>query len=104
MQLVTQVLGRLMAQILIVYTSIKGLLSTLVNNLHVKFIQVSQNVANLQLLNQLVKIKQSISRLVASLIIQAQLIKVGVIYVLHKLGSLGQQLLTTARQILQRAK
>jgi hypothetical protein len=48
------------------------------------------------------KIKQSISHLVAYLISQVPLIKVGLMLVLHKVGQLGQQLLTTARQILQR--
>ena len=104
MQLVMQVLGQIMVRFLTVYSLIKGLLSTLVNSLHAKFIQVSQSVANLQLLNQLAKIKQSINRLVANLIIQVQLIKAGLIHVVHKAGALGQQLLTTARQILQRVK
>jgi len=53
---------------------------------------------------RLVLIKLSINRLVANLIIQAQLIKVGLTNVLTKLGVHGQQLLTTARQILQRVK
>jgi hypothetical protein len=103
MQLVTQVLGRIMAQCLIVYTLIKGLLSLLVSKLLVSITRVYQSVANLQLLNQLAKVKQSINHLVANLIIQALLIKVGLMNVLHSLGQVGQQLLTTARQTLQRA-
>jgi len=53
--------------------------------------------------NQFAKIKQSISHLVAYLISQVLLIKVGLMLVLHKVGQLGQQLLITVRQILQRA-
>ena len=103
MQLVTQVLGRLMDQCLTVYTLIKGLLLLLASKLRVSITQVYQSVANLQLLNQLAKVKQSINHLVVNLIIQAQLIKVGLMNVAHKLGQVGQQLLITVRQILQRA-
>ena len=53
--------------------------------------------------NQFAKIKQSINRLVAYLTLRVLLIKVEVMLVLHKAGQLGQQLLTTVRQILQRA-
>ena len=102
MQLVTQVLGRLMDQCLTVYTLIKGLLLLLVSKLRVSITQVSQSVANLQLLNHLAKIKQSINHLVANLIIQALLIKVGLMNVLHKVGQVGQQLLIIVRQTLQR--
>ena len=102
MQLVTQVLGRLMDQCLTVYTLIKGLLSLLVSKLRVSITLVFQSVANLQLLNHLAKVKQSINHLVANLIIQAQLIKVGLMNVAHKLGQVGQQLLITVRQTLQR--
>ena len=101
MQIVMQVLGRLMAQFLIVYTLVKGLLFTLVSKLRVSITQVYQSVANLQILNLLAKIKQSINHLVAHLTIQAQLMKVGLMNVLHKVGRVGQQLLTTARQIRQ---
>jgi hypothetical protein len=52
--------------------------------------------------NLFAKIKQSISHLVAYLISQVPSIKVEVMLVLHKVGQLGQQLLTTAHQILQR--
>jgi hypothetical protein len=52
--------------------------------------------------NLFAKIKQSISHLVAYLISQVPLIKVGLILVLHKVGQLGQQLLTIAHQTLQR--
>jgi hypothetical protein len=100
MQLVTQVLGRLMAQCLTVCTLIKEQLSLLANKLRVSITLIYQSVATIS--NPLAQIKQSINRLVANLIIQAQLIKVGLIHVLHKAGDLGQQLLTIAHQILQR--
>jgi hypothetical protein len=100
MPLVTQVLGRLMAQCLTVCTSIKELLLLLVNSLRVKFTLIYQSVATI--FNPLARIKQSINRLVANLTIQVALIKLGLINVLTKVGQLGQQLLTTAHQILQR--
>jgi phage-related protein len=102
MQIVTQVLGRLMARCLTVYTSVKELLFTLVSKLRVSITQVYQSVVNLQILNLLAKIKSSIKPYLAHLIIQAQLMKLGLMNVLHKVGALGQQLLTTVRQILQR--
>jgi hypothetical protein len=52
--------------------------------------------------HQLVALKLSIKRWVAQLTNQVLLIKVGILNVLHKVGQLGQQLLTIARQILQR--
>ena len=55
------------------------------------------------IISQLVKVKQNINHLVAYLISQVLLIKVGLMLVLHKVGQLGQQLLITVRQILQRA-
>ena len=102
MQIVTQVLGRLMAQFLIVYTLVKELLFTLVSKLRVSITQVYQSVANLQILNLLAKIKQSIKPCHAQLTNQVQLMKLGLMNVLQKVGQVGQQLLTTVRQILQR--
>jgi methyl-accepting chemotaxis protein len=102
MQLVMQVLGRLMARFLTVYTLIKEHLLQLVNSLRVRFTLIYQSVATIS--NPLAQIKQSINRLVANLITQVQLIKAGLIHVLHKVGDLGQQLLTIAHQILQRVK
>jgi hypothetical protein len=52
---------------------------------------------------QFVALKLSIKPCLVPFINQALLIKVGLMTVLHKLGQVGQQLLTTARQILQRA-
>jgi len=53
--------------------------------------------------SQFVVLKLSIKPYLAQLTNQGLLIKVGLMTVLHKLGQVGQQLLTTARQILQRA-
>ena len=53
--------------------------------------------------SQFVALKLSIKPCLVQLTNQVLLIKVGLMTVLHKLGQAGQQLLTTARQILQRA-
>jgi hypothetical protein len=52
--------------------------------------------------SQFVALKLSIKPYHVQLINQALLIKVGLMNVLHSLGQVGQQLLITARQILQR--
>ena len=52
--------------------------------------------------SQFVALKLSIKPCHAQLTNQALLIKVGLMNVLHSLGQVGQQLLTTARQILHR--
>jgi hypothetical protein len=100
MQIVMRVLGQLTAQFIAVYTLIKGLLSLLVSKLLVSITLIYQSVPSI--LNLLAQIKPSINHLVANLITQVQLIKVGLMLVLHKVGQLGQQLLTIAHQILQR--
>ena len=100
MHIVTRVLGQVMDQFLAVCTLMGTLLLQLVNSLRVRFTLIYQSVATIS--NPLAKIKQSISRLVANLTIQVQLIKLGLINVATKVGQLGQQLLTTVRQILQR--
>ena len=51
---------------------------------------------------QCVALKSSIKLCLVQLTNQALLIKVGIMNVLHSLGQVGQQLLTTVRQILQR--
>jgi len=51
---------------------------------------------------QFAQLKLSIKPYLAQLTNQGLLIKVGLMNVLHKLGQVGQQLLTTVRQILQR--
>ena len=52
--------------------------------------------------SQFVALKLSIKPYLVQLTNQALLIKVGLMNVLHKVGQVGQQLLTTVRQILQR--
>ena len=52
--------------------------------------------------SQLVALKSSIKHLVAQLINQVLLMKLGLMNVLHKVGQVGQQLLITVRQIPQR--
>ena len=52
--------------------------------------------------SQCVALKLSIKPYIVQLTNQALLIKVGLMNVLHSLGQVGQQLLTTVRQILQR--
>jgi phage-related protein len=52
--------------------------------------------------SQYVALKSSIKPCHAQLTNQVLLIKVGLMNVLHSLGQVGQQLLTTVRQILQR--
>jgi hypothetical protein len=52
--------------------------------------------------SQFVALKLSIKPYLVQLTNQALLIKVGLMNVLHKVGQVGRQLLTTARQILQR--
>ena len=52
--------------------------------------------------SQCVALKLSIKPYLVQLTNQALLIKVGLMNVLHKVGQVGQQLLTTVRQILQR--
>ena len=52
--------------------------------------------------SQCVALKLSIKPCLAQLTNQVLLIKVGLMNVLHKVGQVGQQLLITVRQILQR--
>jgi hypothetical protein len=52
--------------------------------------------------SQFVALKLSIEHLVAQLTRAVLLMKLGLMNVLHKIGQVGQQLVTTARQILQR--
>jgi|APCry1669190327_1035288.scaffolds.fasta_scaffold03730_2 hypothetical protein len=54
--------------------------------------------------SQYVQHQSSIKRLVANLTIQVQLIKAELIFVLHKLGDLGLQLLATAHRIHRHVK
>ena len=101
MRTVMQRSGQLMVQYIRVLVSQMVQLCRLVKPLLVNFIHTSQNVVTL-FLNLLVQVKQNIKPLVANLIIQVQLIKVELMNVLHKVGLIGQQLLTIARKTHQR--
>jgi hypothetical protein len=100
MHIVTQLSGRIMALYSQALGWLKVLLYKLVNNLRASYILASLSVVNLWTL--LAKILLSFKVLLANLITQAQLIKVGLKHVAITSGQIGQQLLTTARQILQR--
>ena len=100
MHIVTHLSGRITALYIQVYTLIKARLLKLANSLRVNSIRVYQNVANLYLLNLLrVQIGSSTSHLRVSLITAGQLIKAALTSVKAKVILLGQQLLTTVRQI-----
>ena len=100
MHIVTQLSGRIMALYSQALGWLKVLLYKLVSNLRVNYTRASLSVGNLWTL--LAKILLSFKVLLANLITQAQLIKVGLKHVAITSGQIGQQLLTTARQILQR--
>jgi hypothetical protein len=100
MHIVTQLSGRIMALYSQALVWLKVLLYKLVSNLRVNYTQASLSVGNLWTL--LAKILLSFKALLANLTIQAQLIKVGLKHVAIISGQVGQQLLTTVRQILQR--
>jgi hypothetical protein len=100
MHIVTQLSGRIMALYSQALVWLKELLLPLVSSLRANYIQVSLSVVNLWTL--LVKILLTIKVLLANLTTQAQLIKVGLKHVAITSGQIGQQLLTTARQIRQR--
>ena len=100
MHIVTRLSGRIMALYSQALVWLKEQLLQLVNSLRVNYILVSLSVVNLW--NRLVKISLTFKVLLAHLITQAQLIKVGLKHVVITSGQIGQQLLTTVRQILQR--
>ncbi len=100
MHIVTRLSGRIMALYSQALVWLKVLHYKLVNSLRVNYIRVSLSVVNLW--NHLVKILLNFKVLLAHLIIQAQLIKVGLKHVVITSGQIGQQLLTIARQIRQR--
>ena len=100
MHIVTQLSGRIMALYSQALVWLKELLLPLVSSLRVRYILVSLSVASLW--THLVKILLTFKVLLANLITQAQLIKVGLKRVAITSGQIGQQLLITVRQILQR--
>ena len=100
MHIVTQLSGRIMALYSQALVWLKEQLLQLVNSLRVNYILASLSVVNLW--NRLVKILLNFKVLLAHLITQVLLIKVGLKHVVITSGQIGQQLLTTVRQILQR--
>ena len=102
MPTVLQRSGQLMGQFFQALVLQKVRLCKLVNNLLVRFTRTYLNAVCL-LRNLLAQIKPSISHLVVNLTIQVQLIKAGLITVLHRLGQLGQRLLTIVHKIRQHA-
>lgn len=105
MHIVTQALGRLMALFTKVYTSVMALLLNRVKPWLVNFTQIYRSVQHQYLLNLLrVQTLSSFNHLRVSLTTAAQLIKAALISVKQTLIQTGSQLVTTVRQILQRAK
>jgi hypothetical protein len=94
--------GQVMAQYFQVLALQTVQLCKLANNWLARSIHTSLNALCIYIL--LAQTKLNIKRLVVNLIIQVQLIKVGLIHVAHKAGDLGQQLLITARRIRQHVK
>ena len=89
--------GILMAQWYVVVSHLKKLCSNIIAAGIDRVTLIVQYIKS-----QLVALKSSIKHLVAQLINQVLLMKLGLMNVLHKVGALGQQLLITVRQILQR--
>ena len=100
MPTVMQRSGQVMGQFFQALVLRKARLCKLANNLLVKFTHTYLSAVHF-LRNLLAQIKQSISLLLANLTTQALLIRVGLILVVHKLGRLGQRLLTIVRKIRQ---
>ena len=95
---VQQKVGILMGQWCAKASQVKKLCSTIIVAGIDRVILIAQYIKS-----QLVAIQLSIKPYLAQFTNQVLLIKVGLLNVLHKVGQLGQQLLTTARKILQRA-
>ena len=100
MLIVMQLSGRIMALYSQALVWLKVLLYKLVNNLRVNYIRAYLSVVSLW--NLPVKTLLNFKALLANLITQVQLIKVGLKHVVITSGQIGQQLLTTARKIHQR--
>ena len=100
MHIVTRLSGRIMALYSQALVWLKVLLYKLVNSLRVSYIRASLSAVNLW--NHLVKILLNFKVLLANLITQVLLIKVGLKHVAITSGQIGQQLQITARQIHQR--
>jgi hypothetical protein len=102
MRIVMQLSGKMASLCTQVLAWLKVQLWNLVSNLRVVFFQVSLNVASH--LNRLVKILSNFKALLANLIIVVQSIKLVLKRAVTINGQIGQQLLTTVRQIPQLVK
>ena len=94
--------GQLMVQFIQVLVLRMVQLCKLAKPLLAKFIHTFQNVVIL-CHNLFAQLKLSIKPLAVQFTNQVLLIKVGLINVLHKVGELGQQLVTIVRKIRQHA-
>ena len=101
LRIVTQLSGLLMVQYIRVLEWLMELRCKLVKPLLVSFTRIFQNVG-IQLHNLFAHLKLNIKLWLVQCTVRAQLIRAELINVLHKAGDLGQQLLTTVRQIQQR--
>jgi hypothetical protein len=99
-RIVMQLSGHGMARFTQALASLKVRLCKLVSNLRVSFILASLSVANL--FNRLVKTLSNFKVLLVSLTTAVQLTKAALKRVVIISGQIGQQLLTIARQTLQR--
>jgi hypothetical protein len=99
MHIVTQLSGRGMALYIQVLGWLKTQLCKLANSLRVSFSQIFQSAASL--LNRLAKTLLNFKVLLVSLITVVQSIKVELKRVVIISGQIGQQLVTTVRQIRQ---
>ena len=103
LRIVTQLSGLLMALYIRVLELLTVLRCKLVKLLRVNCTHIFQNVAT-QSHNLFVQLKLNIKLWLVQCTVRAQLIRAELINVLHKAGDLGQQLVTIARKIHQRAK
>jgi len=100
LRIVTQLSGQVMVLFTRVLEWLMELRCKLVKPLLVSFIHIFQNVG-IQLHNLFVQLKLNIKLWLVQFTVRVQLIRAELINVLHKAGDLGQQLLTTVRQIQQ---
>ena len=94
---IRQKVGILMAQWFVVVSQLKKHCNNIIVAGTDRVILIAQFIKS-----QFVALKLNIKPCHAQLTNQVLLIKVGLMNVLHKVGQVGQQLLTTVRQILQR--
>jgi len=101
MRIVMQRSGQRMVQYIQALGLQKARLCKLAKPLLANFTHTFQNAVTL-FHNLFAQIKLSIELCLARFTNQVPLMKLGLINVLHKVGDLGQQLVTTVRKILQR--